>query len=202
MDTMGKINVESFTGTQIEADGIISDDKKFIIASIARRARNSTPTTNDRGNTTLLLARVDTSVYLNDNGKPGVAVIQYLSSRLMRIKSKAGDFDRVFSIYNNDDQPTNAQKPGATPRFKNLLIGDSLLVSIKKSVQAAISDLSAAVAAGKEPSFVVGNDEYRASGDILAEKAYKEMAEKPPIGTAGAAAGSSESSAKAAAALS
>lgn len=131
---MGKTvsNVKSldFGMNEVITDGVLTSDEKFVIAGIARPGNTEQWNVSQRneGVQTQITMRYDMSLSLwdNENGCQGPAVIPYFSVRMMQTALAGGGGSQFYaSSIDNDARGQRAQ-------YKNLVVSEEINEAIKE----------------------------------------------------------------------
>jgi hypothetical protein len=136
--TVKNIILTTAMNDKISNGGTLTDDGKYVVSAYGRftGTKDFTPSSKAesaaKGVETKITMRFDVAVFEYADGKQGDAIIDYISMRLMEIKSAKSAPRTVLSGLDND---TNRQ-------YKNFVVGGKIWKTLQEEISRAVEDAS------------------------------------------------------------
>lgn len=184
------IRLTTSMNDKIVNGGTLTEDGKFVVTAFGRFTGvkdftpSSRPQSAAKGVETRIVMRFDIGIFEYADGKQGDAIFDYLSMRLMEVKSAKSAPRTVLSGLDND---SNRQ-------YKNLVVGGKFWKTIQEEISRCIEDASdreingASGAVTSNISLISNADKFLQAASAAQERASKvAIPQAPAAGTQGAA---------------
>jgi len=173
---MSGVRINTWNDDVMKVDGVISNNGRFVAGATARYnpKLDWTPSRRTAGTDTRILMRIDATIsHVDEDGKQGDDLFDYISCRVMQIRGSFGQRIRVMTPFDNE----------ANRQFKNLSISADMYDALKDALKMSITDAQKRAERGEGAPTSANSEFIEDSATFigLAEKVAQTMASQSGI---------------------